>query len=139
MSLLQPELLHNKPRIAKWSIVAAVAAILVLTVLEFPPPIGFETRPQANVSIAWLILFLVILIAEVATIPLVFKRPQLGAKFAIVAGSLNLLQIVADQLHLMQPEIAPLAYSLLEYSVGVFSLALIFLAWNLMRSKGDHR
>ncbi|MPM46144.1 hypothetical protein SDC9_92842 [bioreactor metagenome] len=35
-------------------------------------------------------------------------------------------QIIADQLHLMQPEIATFAYTLPEYPVGIFASALIY-------------
>lgn len=118
----------------KWTkrgVVGSIILILVLTVLEFPPPIGFETRPQDNVSMLWLILFLAILITEIVAIPLIFKRPSLGTKFAISAGILNIIQIFADQLHLMQPEIAPLGYTLLEYLVGVVALVLIYFAWKI--------
>lgn len=132
---IQPTWFQVHPRSAKWGVVGTVVAILVLTVLEFPTPIGFETRPQNDVSMLWLILFLAIVVTEIAAIPLIFKRPNLGAKFAITAGVLNILQILADQFHLMQPEVAPLAYSLLEYSVGILSLILIFLAWNVLKEK----
>jgi hypothetical protein len=116
---------------AKRRVLGSVIAILILTVLEFPPPIGFETRPQGDVSTFWLVFFLAVLVTEIATIPLIFKRPKLGFKFAVVAAVLNILQIFADQLHLMQPEVAPLAYILLEYSVGMFVLALIYFAWSV--------
>jgi hypothetical protein len=96
--------------------------------LEFPPPIGFETRPQTDVSIFWLLFFLVIVITEIAAIPLIFKRPGLGRKFGIVAGILNILQVIADQAHLMQPEIASLGYSALEGLVVIASLVLIFFS-----------
>lgn len=118
---------------AKRGVLISVIIILILTILEFPSPIGFETRPQGDVSMFWLVYFLLILVTEIATIPLIFKLPKLGVKFAIVASVLNILQIFADQLHLMQPEVAPLAYSLLEYSVGVVALALIYFARNVNR------
>lgn len=63
----------------------------------------------------------------------VFRRPGTGARLAIVAASLNIFQIVADQTHMMQPEVASLGYSLLEYSVGVASLGLIYFAWKVLR------
>lgn len=119
---------------AKKGVLFAIITILVLTVLEFPAPLGFETRPQDGVSPLWLILFLSILVTEIAAIPLIFKRPRLGFKFAICAGVLNILQIFADQLHLMQPEVASFGYSLLEYSVGIVSLALIYFAWNAYKT-----
>lgn len=130
MSLLSPKL-------AKWGAVGSVVAIIILTVLEFPPPIGFETRPQTNVSSLWLVLFLAIVISEIVAAAIIFKQPKLGARFAIVAGSLNIVQIIADQLHLMQPEVAPLGYTMLELAVGVFSLALIYLAINIMNGENN--
>ena len=112
----------------KIGIIVCVVAIITLTILEFPAPIGFETRPQDNVSMGWLFFFLTIVVTEIATIPLILKRPSLGIKLGIVAGVLNILQVIADQLHLMQPEIAPLYYSLLEYSVVIFSILLIYFS-----------
>ncbi len=116
---------------AKIGAVGALIVILVVTVLEFPPPIGFETRPQTDVSFFWLFFFLVILITEIAAIPLILKRPSLGWKFGVAAGVLNILQVVADQAHLMQPEVAPLSYSALEAIVVIASLALIYFSWKL--------
>jgi len=113
---------------AKKGVIGAIITILILTILEFPAPIGFETRPQGNVSLFWLLFFLTILITEIATIPLIFKRPKLSASFGLIAAVLNILQVIADQLHLMQPEIAPLGYTLLEYAVGVVALFLIYFS-----------
>src|ERR1035437_545451 len=70
-------------------------------------------------------------IDEIEALPLIFKRPLLGERFAICASILNILQIFADQLHQMQPEVAPLSYNLLEYSVGVIALILIYFAWKI--------
>jgi hypothetical protein len=113
---------------AKWGAVGAITAILILTVLEFPAPVGFETRPQTNVSLFWLFFFLIIVVTEIATIPLIFKRPSLGRTFGILAGILNILQVLADQAHLMQPEAAPLGYSLLEGLVVIASIVLIYFS-----------
>lgn len=77
---------------AKRAVLGAVIVILVLTVLEFPPPIGFETRPQSNVSIIWLAFFIVILIVEIATIPLIYRRPSVGGGLGILAAILNILE-----------------------------------------------
>lgn len=118
---------------AKRGVVGTIFLILVLTVLEFPAPIGFETRSQSDVSVVWFLLFLAILGFEISAMMLIFKRPKLGAPLAIVAAGLNLFQIVADQVHLMQPEVATLGYSLLEYSVGVLALALIYFAWKVRK------
>lgn len=131
MLLLKPRFLESNPKLAKWGVVGSVITILILTVLEFPSPIGFETRSQANVSPLWLLLFLAILVTEISALSLIFKHPKLGAKLAISAGVLNIIQIFADQLHLMQPEVAPLGYTILELSVGIISLVLIYFALNL--------
>ncbi|HEX5351750.1 MAG TPA: hypothetical protein VFW58_08990 [Trichococcus sp.] len=111
---------------AKNGIIISIVCILILTVLELPAPIGIETRPQNDVSLFWLLLFLVILISEFAAALLIFKKPKIGANLAIIAGVLNIFQIIADQLHLMQLEIAPFVYTLLEYSVCFFALVLIY-------------
>jgi hypothetical protein len=119
------------PMSSKWArrgVLLCVAAILVITTLEFPPPIGFETRPQDNVSVLWLLFFLVIVVTEVATIPLVFMRPALGRVFAFVAAVLNIVMVIADQAHLMQPEAATLGYSMLEGLDVVASVALAYFA-----------
>jgi hypothetical protein len=115
-------------------VIGCVVIIIILTILEFPAPIGFETRPQSNVSMGWLLFFLTIVITEISTIPLILKKPSLGLKFGIVAGILNILQVIADQLHLMQPEVAPLGYSFLEYSVVLISVALIYFSFKLTKS-----
>lgn len=126
--------INNK---VKLGIVGCVVAIIILTILEFPAPVGFETRPQDNVSMGWLFFFLTIVITEIATIPLVFKKPKLGSMFGIIAGSLNILQVVADQLHLMQPEVAPFGYTLLEYSVALISIVLIYLSLKIYKKPSE--
>lgn len=112
----------------KLGVIASIVVIIFLTILEFPAPVGFEVRPQDNVSPYWLFLFLAIVVAEIAAIPLIIKRPKLGSIFGLAAGVLNILQVIADQLHLMQPKAAPLGYTLLEYSVAVVSAGLIFFS-----------
>lgn len=124
---------RNSPQ-AKWGVVGAVIAILILTVLELPPPVGFETRPQQDVSVFWLGFFLIILVSELAALPFIFKRPRLGSWLAIVAAVLNILQVVADQAHMLQPEVAPLAYSVLEWSVVCVSLVLAYFAWQVLKA-----
>lgn len=120
---------------ARRGVLGSIIAILILTVLEFPAPLGFETRPQGDVSLVWLVFFLVILIVEIAAMPLIFKRPKLGATFGLVAASLNIFQVVADQAHLMQPEVATLGYSLLEGAVVVTSIVLACFAWTIYNLK----
>lgn len=116
---------------ARKGIVLSIIAILIITVLEFPPPLGFETRPQSGVSMYWLVFFLTIVVVEIAAIPLVFKKPGLGKMFAIAAAILNILQVIADQAHLLQPEVAPLGYSMLEGTVVLFSLTIIYFSLKL--------
>ena len=120
----------------KLGIVGCVVAIIIFTILEFPAPVGFETRAQDNVSIGWLLFFLMIVATEIATIPLILKKPKLGSVFGIIAGSLNILQVFADQFHLMQSEVAPLGYTLLEYSVALISVVLIYLSLKIYKQSG---
>lgn len=117
----------------KWLIVGSIVLIWIFTVLEFPAPIGFETRPQDNVSIGWLIFFLIILASEIATISIIFKFPKAGSIFGIIAGGLNILQVLADNFHLMQPEVAPFGYLMLEYTVALISLFLIYFSWKILK------
>jgi hypothetical protein len=93
---------------AKRTVLGTVIVVLILTVMESSLPIGFETLPQSDVSLFWLAFFVIILI-EVATIPMIYRRPALGGGLGILAGILNILQVLADQTHPMQPEVAPLA------------------------------
>jgi len=130
---MKESFVRKNRNLGKRGVVGSIFVILVLTFLEFPAPMGFETRSQDNVSRGWLLLFLAIVISEITAMIAVFRRPGTGARLAIVAASLNIFQIVADQLHMMQPEVAPLGYSLLEYSVGIVSLGLIYFAWKVLR------
>jgi hypothetical protein len=114
---------------ARRAVLGVLIVIWILTALEFPPPVGFETRPQSNVSIFWLAFFIVILIVEIATIPVIYRRPSVGAGLGILAAILNILQVFADQAHLMQPEVAPFGYSILEGIVVIASLALAYFSW----------
>src|SRR5579875_636478 len=120
---------------AKRAVVGSVVAILILTILEFPPPIGFETRPQSNVSPFWFVFFISILIIEIATIPMIYQRPRMGARLGILAAVLNIVQVIADQAHLMQPEVIPFWYSVLEGTVVLASLALAYFSWLVLRSE----
>ncbi len=120
---------------ARLGVIASVVAIIIITILEFPAPIGFETRPQNNVSMGWLFFFLTIVITEIATILLILKKPKLGWKFGVTAGALNILQVIADQLHFMQPEVAPLGYLLLEGSMVIVSLVLIYFSLKFKKQR----
>jgi hypothetical protein len=51
----------------------------------------------------------------------------------MITGIMNLLQILAEQFHLMQPEIASLGYLLLEDAVGLISILLIYFSWKIWR------
>jgi len=121
-----------KIKSSKWAVIGLVIGILILTVLELPAPIGFETRPQNNVSLVWLALFLAILTTEIASMVFVFKKPDFGGKLGLAAAFLNVLQVIADQFHLMQPEVASPGYSLIEYAVAIISIALAYFSWRVI-------
>ena len=118
---------------AKRAVLGFVVVILILTVLEFPPQLGFET--QADVSLFWLAFFVAILIVEIATIPMIYRRPRVGGGLGILAAILNILQVLADQAHLMQPEVAPFGYSVLEGLVVIASLSLAYFSWAVRKAK----
>ena len=113
----------------------AVIMILILTVLEFPPPLGFETRPQSDVSVFWLAFFIVIVIVEIATIPMIYRRSSVGGGLGILGPILNILQVLADQAHLMQPEVASFGYSVLEGLVVIASLVLAYFSCAIRQAK----
>lgn len=123
----------------KMAVLGTVSVILILTALEFPPPLGFETRPQSNVSAFWLVFFIIILFVEIATIPMIYKHPRIGGGFGILAAILNILQVIADQAHLMQPEVAPLGYSILEGMVVLASLVLAYFSWVVIQAAQRHK
>jgi len=127
---------NKNDRKRKLGIVGCVVVIMALTIFELPAPVGFETRPQNNVSLGWLLFFLTIVVTEIATILLIFKKPKLGSIFGIIVGLLNIFQVIADQLHLLQPEVAPLGYTLLEYSVALVSIVLICVSLKVYKSHG---
>lgn len=116
---------------AKRGVAGSIVATLIITALEFPPPIGFETRPQDDVSIIWLSYFFVILVLEIIAIPLIYKKPRIGSLFAIISAVLNIFFVIADQLHLLQPEIATLLYSSIEGAGVIVSVVLIYFAWKV--------
>lgn len=109
--------------------IAPVIVILSLTFLGFPPPVGIETRPQSHVSLNWLVYFVVVLIVEIAAIPMIYRRPSVGGVLGILAAIFNILFVLADQAHLLQPEVAPLSYSILQSMTVVASLALAYFSW----------
>lgn len=113
---------------AKRGVVGSIVATLIISALEFPPPIGFETRPQNEVSLFWLAYFFVILIAEITAILIIYKKPKLGVFFAITSAILNILFVIADQIHLLQPEVATPLYSAIEFVGVIVSILLIYFA-----------
>jgi len=65
---------------------------------------------------------------------MIYKRQRIGSGLGILAAILNILQVIADQAHLMQPEVAPLGYSVLEGMVVMASLALAYFSWSARQS-----
>ena len=121
--------LRLTPSPAKRAVIAAIIVILILTFLGFPPPIGIETRPQSNVSLIWLAYFVIVLTVEIVTIPIIYRRPSVGRGLGIIAAILNILFVMADQAYLLQPEVAPLNYSVLQSMTVITSLALAYFSW----------
>ena len=65
---------------------------------------------------------------------MIYKRQSIGSGLGIFAAILNILQVIADQAHLMQPEVAPLGYSLLEGMVVIASVGLAYFSWSALKS-----
>lgn len=81
--MLQNNILNLKW--AKRGVVYSIITTLIITALEFPPPVGFETRPF----------------------------------------------VIADQIHLLQPEVATPLYSVIEITGAIVSMILIYFAWRV--------
>jgi hypothetical protein len=122
------------PSSTKKAALGLVVVLLFLVVLGFPPPLGLETRPQSDVSIFWLLPFVVTWILEILTLPMIFKRPAVGGLLGIVSAILSILGVVADQAHLIQPEVAPFNYSILQGIIVITSLALVYFSWRLRQT-----
>jgi hypothetical protein len=82
-----------------------------------------------------LLLFLAILVSELTAAIMIHRRPGPAAGLAMAAAVLNLVQVAADQLHLMQPEPAPFGYSALELAVAVLSVVLLGCGWIVWRAR----
>jgi hypothetical protein len=80
----------------KRAVIAAIIVILIHSFLGFPPPVGIETRPQSNVSLIWLAYFVLVLIVEIAAIPMIYRRSSVGGGLGILAAIPNILFILAD-------------------------------------------
>jgi hypothetical protein len=52
----------------------------------------------------------------------------------ILAAMLNIIQVIADQAHLMQPEIAPIGYTVLEGLAVMAALLLAYFSLTVLRS-----
>lgn len=117
---------------AKRGVIVSIFVILVLTFLEMPKPLGFETRPQDNVSKSWLILFFVILAVEILAMIRIQRHAKMSARMAIIAAVLNIFQVYADQTHMMQPQVPSHTYTLIEYAVVLVSLGLIYFSLGVL-------
>ena len=116
-------------------IFVTILLILLVQILEFPAPIGFETRPQDNVSVLWLVPFIVLWVLEIITLFVVKKYIRLAAKFGIAITLLNIWAVIADQLHLFQLEVPTLIYTALEGLGVLFSLALAYFSFLVLKNK----
>lgn len=69
---------------------------------------------------------------------MIYRRPSVGGGLGILAAVLNILQVIADQAHLMQPEVAPIGYSALEGLVVIVSLVLAYFSLAVLRAARPH-
>ncbi len=107
-----------------------VALIILLT------PLGFESRPAAELKTVGYIAIGTIFVAialDVASIALLFRRARLAAILAIVASILFFFPIAGDQVGSFFSVPIPPAIRAIEYIDVVVLLVILFLARKVYR------
>src|SRR5258707_11820610 len=113
--------------------VALVANVLLVILLT---PLGFETRPSADLKTVGYIAIGTIfaaLILDVASFALLFRRVRLASRLAIVGSTLLFFPILGDQAgSFFSVPIPPAIHTLESISVVVL-LVTLFLASKVYR------
>ena len=118
--------------------VSALAVALVVNVLLVivMTPLGFETRPSADLKTVGYIAIGTIfagLILDVASFALLFRRVRLASSLTIVGSLLFFFPIVGDRTGSFFSVPTPPAIDFLEYVFFVVLLVTLFLASKVYR------
>ena len=118
--------------------VSALAVALVVNVLLviLLTPLGFETRPSADLKTVGYIAIGTIfaaLILDVASFALLLRRVRLASSLAIVGSILFFLPIFGDRLGSFFSVPIPPVINILEYVFFVVLLVTLFLASKVYR------
>lgn len=115
--------------------VALVANVVLAVLLS---PLGFESRPSAELtSVGYVAIATVFagLVADVASIVLLLlQRVRPAARLAIVGSILFLFPNLADQMRVFFALPAPPVINALEYVFIVVLLLTLALAWQVHRA-----
>ena len=118
--------------------VSALAVALVVNVLLviLLTPLGFETRPSADLKTVGYIAIGTIfagLILDVASFALLFRRVRLASSLAIVGSILFFFPIFGDRMGSFFSVPIPPVINILEYVFFVVLLVTLFLASKVYR------
>ena len=113
--------------------VALVVNVLLVILLS---PLGFETRPPADLKIVGYIAIGTIFVGgilDLASIILLFRRVRLASSLAIIGSMLFFIPIVGDQTGSFFSLPIPPIIKTLEYIFIVVLVITLFLAWTVYR------
>ena len=118
--------------------VSALAVALVVNVLLviLLTPLGFETRPSADLKTVGYVAIGTIfagLILDVASFALLLRRVRLASSLAIVGSILLFFPIFGDQTGSFFSLSIPPVIRTLEYIDVVVLLLILFLGWKVFR------
>ena len=114
----------------------AVALVVNVVIVILLTPVGFESRPPADLKTVGLIAIGTIftgLALDIASFALLFRRARLASGLAIVGAILFFFPIVGDQIGAFFSLPTPPVINTLEYIFVPVLLVTLFLASNVYR------
>jgi hypothetical protein len=116
------------------ALVVELTASVVLAVLL--SPLGFETRPSADLTLLGLISIGAVAVGsllDLAAIVLLSRRVRLASLLALIGSVVFLVPIVTDQAGAFFSLPSPTVISVLEYVFLVVLIVALPLAWSVHR------
>jgi hypothetical protein len=123
-------------RLSRNPLTLAVALAVNVALIILLTPLGFETRPAADLKTVGYIAIGTIFAAlalDVASIALLFRRAKLASILAIVGSFLLFFPIFGDQTGSFFSLSIPPVIRTLEYIDVVVLLVILFLGWKVFR------